>query len=95
MKKRTLYGGVAERIRTLRKAAGLSQGELAERASLNPFYVVRMEAGEQNLSLQTIGRVALALGVAPAALFEGVIAEPGLLEVKKRSNARAKPSGGD
>jgi transcriptional regulator with XRE-family HTH domain len=92
VKGRTLFGGVAERIRALRKEAQLSQEELAERASLNPFYVVRMEAGRQNLSLQTIGRVALALDVAPAKLFEGVVAEPGLLEAKPRSNARTKPS---
>ncbi|OYY66637.1 MAG: hypothetical protein B7Y49_02050 [Sphingomonas sp. 28-62-11] len=88
----TLYAGVAERIRTLRRAAGLSQEELAERASLNPFYIVRTEAGRQNLSLQTIGRLALALGVPPSALFEGVAAEPELLEAKPRSNARAKPA---
>lgn len=95
VQERTLYGGVAERIRTLRKAAGLSQEELAARASLNPFYIVRAEAGRQNLSLQTIGRLALALGMPPAALFEGVVAEPSLLETKPRSNARPKRAEGD
>jgi len=50
------------RVRARRKAAGLSQEELAERAGLHRTYVGGVERGERNTSLLAIERIAQALG---------------------------------
>jgi transcriptional regulator with XRE-family HTH domain len=59
-------------IRKRRKALGLSQEGLAERAGLHWTYVGAVERGERNISLLNIVRVARALGVAPSRLLAGV-----------------------
>lgn len=58
------------RIRQLRKARGLSQEDLALRSDLDRSYVGGVERGERNVSLVNIHRIAKALGVSPAELFE-------------------------
>lgn len=60
---------VAENVRRLRRLAELSQEGLAERADLHRTYVGAIERAERNLSLDNIERLALALGVEPAALL--------------------------
>lgn len=60
---------VAENVRHLRREAGKSQEELAERAELHRTYVGSIERAERNLSLDNIERLALALGVEPAELL--------------------------
>ena len=63
---KSLFG---DRVRELRKAAGLSQEELADRAELDRSYVGCIERGERNLSIENICRLAKAIGVAPADFF--------------------------
>ncbi len=58
-----------ESIRILRNDSGISQEELAERADLHRTYVSDVERGARNLSLQSIERLAQALGVSVSALF--------------------------
>lgn len=58
-----------ERIRDLRKAQGLSQEELAEKADLHYTYIGGVERGERNLSLKSIERIALALKMDMRELF--------------------------
>jgi transcriptional regulator with XRE-family HTH domain len=60
------------RIRDLRKARGLSQEDLAERAGLHRTYVGGIERGERNPSLVNIGQIAQALGVTVHELFEAL-----------------------
>lgn len=60
-----------ERIRELRKRAGLSQEELAAKAGLHRTYVGGVERGERNVSLVNILRLASALGVPAGDLFDG------------------------
>ena len=59
-------------IRRHRKALGLSQELLAERAGLHRNYVGFLERGERNPSVTTLFRVAQALQVRPADLVAGV-----------------------
>ena len=61
-----------ERIRTLRKQAGLSQEELAAACGLHRTYIGAVERGERNLSLLNIVQLAHALRVKPADLLEGI-----------------------
>lgn len=67
-----LFEKFGERVRQLRKAAGLSQEELAELCHMHRNYVGGIERGERNPSLQNIALIALALGVEPSELFAAI-----------------------
>jgi DNA-binding XRE family transcriptional regulator len=54
------------RIRALRLAAGLTQAELARRTGIHRPNIARVEAGRHTPSLETLARVAAALGVPTA-----------------------------
>lgn len=61
---------IAKRLRELREAAGLTQGELADSAgSLSRAYLSEVERGEKSLGVETLGRLARALGVDPVELL--------------------------
>jgi transcriptional regulator with XRE-family HTH domain len=55
--------GFGERLKQLRKNAGLSQAELAERAGMNRFGVAKLEQGAREPSWATVLNLARALGV--------------------------------
>lgn len=55
---------VSQNIRRLRHAAELSQSALAEKSGVSRRMLVAIEAGEKNVSLTTLDRLAEALGVA-------------------------------
>lgn len=50
-------------IRGRRLAAGLSQEQLAERATLHWTYVSQLERGRRNISLGALTQIAAGLGV--------------------------------
>ena len=56
------------RLRELRLASGMSQQALTEAAGLDKNYVTEAERGHANPTLETIGRLADALGVDDSAL---------------------------
>jgi CheY-like chemotaxis protein/DNA-binding XRE family transcriptional regulator len=56
-------------IRSRRNRLGLSQEQLAERASLHRTYISDIERAARNLSLESISKLAEALEVSVAALF--------------------------
>ncbi|MNO36973.1 HTH-type transcriptional regulator SinR [compost metagenome] len=60
---------VGDRIRSLRKAKGWTQEQLAEASSLHYSYVGGVERGERNISLETLEKVVTALQVSPMELF--------------------------
>lgn len=57
------------RVRELRKGKHLSQEQLAERAGLSVQYLGSIERGEANPTLSSLGKLAAALGVSFAELF--------------------------
>ena len=61
---------LGERIKALRAERQLQQRQLAEKAGLTPSMLSQIESGRLTPSLHTLGKVAGALGVAIASLFE-------------------------
>lgn len=61
---------VSLNVRRLRHAAGLSQSALAQKSAVSRRMLVAIEAGEKNVSLGTLDRVAEALGVAFSDLIQ-------------------------
>ena len=59
------------RIKGLRAERELQQRQLAEKAELTPSMVSQIESGRLTPSLNTLGRIAAALGVPIASLFDG------------------------
>ena len=62
---------VGARLRELRARAGISQEELAARASLHRTYVGGIERGERNVAVLNLVRLAVALEVEPSELLVG------------------------
>ena len=54
---------VAERIKRIRKAKGITQEELADLAGLNKTHMYRLEGGKQSMTLRTLKIIADALDV--------------------------------
>jgi transcriptional regulator with XRE-family HTH domain len=54
---------IGNAIRRHRKAVGLSQEKLAEKADLHPVYLGQVERGEQAVSVHALVRLASALKV--------------------------------
>jgi transcriptional regulator with XRE-family HTH domain len=67
--KASLQERVARRIREMRIARGLTQDAVATRLEIALKNYQRVESGRQNLTLSTVERVALSLGVEPVDLF--------------------------
>ena len=70
------------RIKSLRLERGLQQRQLAEKANLAPSMVSQIESGRLTPSLNTLRKIAEALGVAIATLFDGQAA--GRIQVSRR-----------
>jgi XRE family aerobic/anaerobic benzoate catabolism transcriptional regulator len=60
---------IGARVRTARKAAGLSRRRLSEIAEISERYLGQLEHGDANISISLLARVANALSVDLVALF--------------------------
>ncbi len=58
------------RLRALRKEAGMTQEALAAAAGLHWTYIGQIERGRRNLTLKNVLRLARGLGVEPARLIQ-------------------------
>ncbi len=67
---------VAEHVRALRAAQGLTRNELAVRSGLSPRALAHLESGSANLTLHTLVAVAVALGVDAPSLLTAPTLEP-------------------
>ena len=61
---------LGEKVRKLRKKLGISQEELGFRAGVHRTYIGSIERAEQNVSIDTIHKIAKALKVSPKDLLE-------------------------
>jgi transcriptional regulator with XRE-family HTH domain len=60
---------VARNVHARRKAAGLSQEELAYEAEVDRTYVSQVERAQRNLTISVLARIARALKTTPDALL--------------------------
>jgi len=65
----TAFGEI---VRDARKAKGLSQEELAEKAGLHRTYIGMIERGEKNITLSNISKIARALEIPINELFKNL-----------------------
>jgi transcriptional regulator with XRE-family HTH domain len=63
---------VAANVKAKRKLLQLSQEELADRCRLHRTYVGAIERGERNITVETLDKLARALGSDPADLLREV-----------------------
>ncbi len=63
---------VGQRIRNYRTKKGLSQEKLAELSGCHPTYIGQLERGEKNATLESVERIAVALGISLSKLFEKI-----------------------
>ena len=66
---------LAANLRTLRGAQGLSQESLADAAGIHRTFVSQVERELKNVSLDSIRKLANALGVDPVELFQPLVVD--------------------
>ena len=67
-----LWAELAKRVTMARKKAGLTQEELAERASISPTYIGFIEQGRRKPNPRTLQKICEGLGVRLEDLFRGL-----------------------
>lgn len=70
MRTKSLAYKLGVKIRILRKAAGITQAQLAEAADISVNFMGYIERGQRTPSIATLEQIAKALKVAPKELFE-------------------------
>lgn len=60
--KRARYLKAAMELRKLRKDLNISQEELARKMKVKREFITRIESGEQNITIETLNRIAEATG---------------------------------
>ena len=63
---------VGARLRARRRTIGLTQAELAQSADVSPRFLVQLEKGQGNISVQRLAEVCQALDISLSELFRGV-----------------------
>lgn len=83
------YYRIGQRIRQVRKAKGLSQGELAEKCGISMSFMGHIERGTRIMSLDTFVAVCDALGTKADELLRGVPqpTDDGLKDMWERSRS--------
>jgi transcriptional regulator with XRE-family HTH domain len=64
---------LGRRIRKLREARRWSQEEFADICQINRSYMGRIERGELNLTLDSLGKVSNGLEISVSALLKGIL----------------------
>lgn len=79
---------ISERLRAIREAKKLSQGDIENRTGLKRSYVSRVENGHTIPSVETLEKLARALEVPLYQLFYGGEEPPKLPRLPKRKSAK-------
>jgi transcriptional regulator with XRE-family HTH domain len=82
--RQALQADVGARIRSVRKRLGVGQAECARGAGIDVSSLFRIEKTGQNLTVETLGRLAISLGVTMDELVLGIIPDPDLIEPRSR-----------
>lgn len=69
MKRQSILGKLAKRIRQLRKINKISQEKLAEKADLHPTFIGTIERGEKNPTIISLGKIAKAFNISLSELL--------------------------
>lgn len=83
--RRQLHVAIGERILEIRSTIGLGQAECARGAGIDTSSMYRIEKGQQNLTAETLARIALSLGVSMEELLVGVQPDPAICATRSRS----------
>jgi DNA-binding XRE family transcriptional regulator len=83
--RRALNVALGERIVAVRKRVGVGQAECARGAGIDVSSMFRIERGGQNLTVETLARIAIALGVPLDELVIGIEPDPALVEPRSRA----------
>lgn len=75
---------LGRRLRALRRESGLTQATIAKRAGIGNEFVSRLENGQGSPSLDTLGRLAGALDLSVADLFQFDTDSPGQQRTTKK-----------
>jgi len=62
---------VGREVREIRRKSGMTQQQLADLCGFHRTFIISIEKGRQNASVETLVRLASALGVMPGELFRG------------------------
>ena len=82
--RRALHADLGERIVAIRKRLGVGQAECARGAGIDVSSMFRIEKGGQNLTVETLARIAISLGVALDELVIGIEPDSGMIEPRSR-----------
>ena len=77
-----LLARVGKRIQDLREAKRIEPKDFAKAAGFSLSYLWRLEGGQQNITLSTISRIAIALGEPMSALLDGIEPDPSSVAVR-------------
>ena len=81
---------IGERIAELRKAQNMTQERLAERLECSPQFISDMERGVVGISLSTLKKLCLTLGVSSDSILFGTEAETTLDALADRCRVLSK-----
>ena len=61
---------LGKKLKEIRKDKSLTQEELAEKVSIHPTYVCKLESGKNNVSIKMLFKISRALKVKLSDIFE-------------------------
>ncbi|MEM7248924.1 MAG: shikimate kinase [Acidobacteriota bacterium] len=81
---------LAERVRRLRQERGWTVKEAAARSDLSPRFFAQLEAGEANIALSRLARVAGAFGMQPVELIDEATPSPTRRSIERMLRGRSE-----
>ena len=80
-----LQRDVGLRVRAVRERQGVGQAECARAAGVDTSSLFRLEKGGQNVTIDMLARLAVALDVDMDDLLEGISVDPSIVELRPRA----------